>query len=50
MRLTPFRAFDWSLRSCGLHGHVTYRPDEQPLADRLDATTPADPGDVVPAG
>jgi uncharacterized membrane protein (DUF2068 family) len=35
----PLRAFDWSLRSCGLHGHVTYRPDEEGLADRLRADT-----------
>lgn len=40
MRLTPFRAFDWNLRSCGLHGHVTYRPDEEPLAERLHTSTP----------
>ncbi len=41
VRLTPFRAFDWNLRSCGLHGHITYKPDEDPLAARLQATTPA---------
>ena len=41
VRLTPFRAFDWNLRSCGLHGHVTYRPDEQLLADRLHTPTNA---------
>lgn len=41
MRLTPFRAFDWSLRSCGLHGHVTYRPDDEALAGRLHAETAA---------
>ncbi|MGZ4438208.1 MAG: DUF2127 domain-containing protein [Nocardioidaceae bacterium] len=34
------KRFDWELRSCGLHGHVTYRPDETDLADRLRATTP----------
>ncbi|KAA1422052.1 DUF2127 domain-containing protein [Nocardioides humilatus] len=39
--MTPFRAFDWNLRSCGLHGHVTYRPDEEELAARLHTTTPA---------
>ena len=39
MRLSPFRAFDWNLRSCGLHGHVTYRPDEAALAERLHART-----------
>jgi len=41
MRLTPFRAFDWSLRSCGLHGHVTYRPTEEALAARLQTDTAA---------
>jgi uncharacterized membrane protein (DUF2068 family) len=40
MRLGP-RAFDWSVRSCGLHGHVTYRPDEPELAERLRAETVA---------
>jgi len=35
------RHFDWSLRSCGLHGHVTYRPDEPELAERLHADTAA---------
>ncbi|MBO9522980.1 MAG: DUF2127 domain-containing protein [Nocardioidaceae bacterium] len=38
MRIGP-RAFDWSLRSCGLHGHVTFRPDEPGLAERLRAET-----------
>jgi len=33
------RHFDWSVRSCGLHGHVTYRPDEPALAARLRAET-----------
>jgi uncharacterized membrane protein (DUF2068 family) len=36
----PFRHFDWELRSCGWHGHATYRPDEQDLADRLSVATP----------
>jgi uncharacterized membrane protein (DUF2068 family) len=40
VKLGP-RAFDWSLRSCGLHGHVTYRPDEAELAERLRADTAA---------
>src|SRR3954467_11726991 len=40
MHLRP-RHFDWSLRSCGLHGHVTYRPDEPALAERLRADTVA---------
>lgn len=35
------RSFDWSVRSCGLHGHVTYRPDEPDLAARLRADTVA---------
>jgi uncharacterized membrane protein (DUF2068 family) len=35
------RHFDWSLRSCGLHGHLTYRPDEPGLAERLRADTVA---------
>jgi uncharacterized membrane protein (DUF2068 family) len=35
------RRFDWSLRSCGLHGHVTYRPTEAALAERLRADTAA---------
>jgi uncharacterized membrane protein (DUF2068 family) len=32
---------DWSLRGCARHGHVTYRPDEPELAERLHAETPA---------
>ena len=36
-----FRHFDWSVRACGLHGHVTYRPDDAALADRLCADTAA---------
>jgi uncharacterized membrane protein (DUF2068 family) len=40
VRLRP-RHFDWSLRSCGLHGHITYRPDEPELAERLRADTAA---------
>ncbi|MCW2786005.1 MAG: hypothetical protein JWP74_2522 [Marmoricola sp.] len=35
------RAFDWSLRSCGLNGHVTFRPLEPELAERLSARTAA---------
>jgi len=35
----PLRRFDWSLRSCGARGHVTYRPDEPELAERLGAQT-----------
>jgi uncharacterized membrane protein (DUF2068 family) len=41
VRLTPFRHFDWNLRSCGLHGHVTYRPVEKALAERLHTETAA---------
>lgn len=33
--------FDWNLRSCGRHGHVTYRPDEADLAERLHTETTA---------
>lgn len=33
------RRFDWSLRSCGLHGHVTYRPTETDLAERISTET-----------
>jgi uncharacterized membrane protein (DUF2068 family) len=33
--------FDWNSRSCGLHGHATYAPDEMVLAERLQAATPA---------
>jgi len=32
---------DWNLRGCARHGHVTYRPDEAQLAERLTAATPA---------
>ena len=38
---SPVRNFDWSVRSCGVKGHVTYRPDESALAVRLRATTVA---------
>jgi uncharacterized membrane protein (DUF2068 family) len=38
---SPVRNFDWSVRSCGVKGHVTYQPDEAGLADRLRATTVA---------
>jgi uncharacterized membrane protein (DUF2068 family) len=40
MHLGP-RAFDWSVRSCGVHGHVTFRPSEPELAERLRADTVA---------
>ena len=32
---------DWNLRSCARRGHATYAPDEQALAARLRADTPA---------
>jgi uncharacterized membrane protein (DUF2068 family) len=35
----PLKNFDWELRSCGWHGHATYRPDETELADRLVVET-----------
>jgi uncharacterized membrane protein (DUF2068 family) len=31
---------DFALRSCGLHGHATFAPDEVELADRLRVDTP----------
>ncbi|CAM3621489.1 DUF2127 domain-containing protein [Mycolicibacterium frederiksbergense] len=31
---------DFALRSCGLHGHATFAPDETDLADRLRVDTP----------
>ena len=39
MSRRPFRNFDWELRSCGWHGHATYRPEESDLADRLSFET-----------
>ena len=33
------RGRNWNLRSCARHGHATYRPDEQDLADRLHTET-----------
>jgi uncharacterized membrane protein (DUF2068 family) len=36
---TPWRNFDWSLRSCGWHGHVTWAPTEEQLAERLRGET-----------
>jgi uncharacterized membrane protein (DUF2068 family) len=32
---------DWGLVSCGLRGHITYRPDEPEYAERLRATAAA---------
>lgn len=34
------RGFSWERRSCGLHGHATYAPDEPDLAGRLRVATP----------
>ncbi|MGU3499523.1 DUF2127 domain-containing protein [Mycobacterium sp. C31M] len=31
---------DFALRSCGLHGHATFAPDETALAERLRVDTP----------
>src|SRR5690348_10900144 len=31
---------DWSLRSCGRHGHVTYAPDEAELRLKVHTDTP----------
>jgi uncharacterized membrane protein (DUF2068 family) len=38
---TPWRHFDWDVRSCGWHGHVTWAPTETGLADRLRVETAA---------
>lgn len=37
------RNFDWNVRNCGWHGHITYSPDETALAQRLSADTAAGP-------
>jgi uncharacterized membrane protein (DUF2068 family) len=36
---TPWRNWDWNLRSCGRLGHVTWRPDEDALAEKLHVET-----------
>jgi uncharacterized membrane protein (DUF2068 family) len=36
----PWRNFDWEVRNCGWHGHVTWAPTEKELADRLHVDTP----------
>lgn len=36
----PWRDFDWDVRTCGWHGHVTWAPDEPELARRLRVETP----------
>jgi uncharacterized membrane protein (DUF2068 family) len=35
----PLAEFSWDVRVCGRRGHVTYRPDEHELADRLTVQT-----------
>ena len=37
------RTWDWELRSCGRHGHETFQPEEEDLADRLVVDTPEGP-------
>ncbi len=39
----PLQNFDWELRSCGWHGHATYQPDEEALAERLSVDTAQGP-------
>lgn len=41
MKPRLFKNFDWSLRSCGKHGHITYAPTEPELRARLHTTTVA---------
>jgi uncharacterized membrane protein (DUF2068 family) len=36
---TPWRHFDWNVRNCGWHGHVTWAPTDDDLADRMRVTT-----------
>jgi uncharacterized membrane protein (DUF2068 family) len=36
---TPWGRWSWELRSCGRHGHVTWKPSETDLADRLSVDT-----------
>jgi uncharacterized membrane protein (DUF2068 family) len=36
---TPWRRWDWNLRSCGRVGHVTWRPTEERLAERIHVET-----------
>jgi uncharacterized membrane protein (DUF2068 family) len=35
----PWRNFDWNVRNCGWHGHVTWAPTEEELAQRLRVDT-----------
>jgi uncharacterized membrane protein (DUF2068 family) len=36
---SPWRNFDWEVRNCGWHGHVTWAPTEEELAERLHVET-----------
>jgi uncharacterized membrane protein (DUF2068 family) len=36
---TPWERWSWDLRSCGRHGHETWRPIEPALAERLHVET-----------
>jgi uncharacterized membrane protein (DUF2068 family) len=36
---TPWEQWSWELRSCGRHGHVTWKPSETQLADRIHVDT-----------
>jgi uncharacterized membrane protein (DUF2068 family) len=36
---TPWRSWDWNLRSCGRLGHVTWKPTEDELAERIHVET-----------
>jgi uncharacterized membrane protein (DUF2068 family) len=36
---TPWPHFDWNVRNCGWHGHVTWAPSEEELAERLHVET-----------
>jgi hypothetical protein len=35
----PWASWSWDLRSCGRHGHVTWKPDEDDLAERIRVET-----------
>lgn len=37
------RRYSWETRSCGLHGHATFAPDEQHIAAALSVSTPQGP-------
>lgn len=42
-RWLPLRRYNWEARSCGLHGHATFAPDEPHVADALRAPTAQGP-------